>query len=68
MFSAMNLMVGIITGAFGVGYFIYGKRQSKFVFMITGCALCIYPYLLSNITVLIIIGLVLLAVPFLIKE
>jgi hypothetical protein len=68
MFSAMNLLIGVITGAFGVGYFIYGKKQSKLVFMISGIGLMIYPYLFSNIVVLIIIGLVLLAAPFLVKE
>ena len=65
MFSPMNLFVGIVTGGFGAGYFIYGKRQEKFIFMIDGVALCVYPYLFSNLFWLITVGLILVAVPFL---
>ena len=68
MFSAMNLLVGIVTGAFGLAYFIYGKKQSKMIFMVTGIALMVYPYLFSNIIVLIIIGIILLPLPFVLKE
>lgn len=68
MFSAMNLLVGIITGAFGMAYFIYGKKQSRLIFMGTGIALMVYPYLFSNVIVLIVIGVVLLPLPFVIKE
>jgi len=68
MFSAMNLLVGIITGAFGLAYFIYGKKQSKMIFMVTGIALMVYPYLFSNMIVLIVIGVVLLPLPFVLKE
>lgn len=68
MFSAMNLLVGIITGAFGLAYFIYGKKQSKMIFMVTGIALMVYPYLFGNMILLIIIGVVLLPLPFLFKE
>ena len=64
----MNLLVGIITGAFGLAYFIYGKKQSKMIFMVTGIALMVYPYLFSNIIALIIIGVVLLPLPFVFKE
>ena len=64
----MKLIVWLITGALGMGYIIYGKKQSSMAFMLTGIALCVYPYLFSNIIVLIIIGLVLAVVPFVVKE
>ena len=68
MFSVTNILVWIITGTFGLAYFVYGKKQSKMIFMITGIALMVYPYLFTNIIVLIIIGVILLPLPFVFKE
>ena len=64
----MNLMVGLITGAFGLGYFIYGRKQTKMIFLATGIVLMIYPYLLSNIVALTIAGVILLLLPFMFKQ
>jgi len=60
------LIVGIFTGALGVGYFIYGKRQAKFVPLIAGMLLCVYPYFVDGVGWLIAIGVALAAAPFLI--
>jgi hypothetical protein len=68
VFSVTNILVWIITGTFGLAYFVYGKKQSKMIFMITGIALMVYPYLFTNIIVLIIIGVILLPLPFVFKE
>jgi len=68
MFSTANLIVGIVTGAFGLAYFVYGKKQGRMAFMLCGIGLMAYPYLFSNIFVLVVIGLVLLALPFVFKE
>ena len=38
-----GLWVGVLAGAVGMGYFIYGKRQAKYVPMIAGVLLCVYP-------------------------
>lgn len=63
-----SLVVGMIAGAFGVGYFIYGKKQQKLVPMLAGVLLCIYPYFTENLFVLIAVGVALLAAPFLIES
>jgi hypothetical protein len=68
MFSTMKIIVWLVSGALGMGYIIYGKKQSSLVFMLSGIALGVYPYLFSNIIVLIIIGVVLAVVPFVIKD
>jgi hypothetical protein len=68
VFSVTNILVWIITGTFGLAYFVYGKKQSKMIFMITGIALMAYPYLFSNTIVLIIIGVILIPLPFIFKE
>ena len=61
-----SFIVGIIAGAFGAGYFIYGKRQTKVVPMLAGVLLCIYPYFTDNLFWLSVIGVLLLAAPFLV--
>ena len=46
----MNSFVfGIIAGAIGAGYFVYGKRQMKPVPMAAGVLLCIYPYFTDSV-------------------
>jgi hypothetical protein len=61
-----SLMIGIFTGAIGMGYFIYGKRQAKFVPLIAGMMLCVYPYFVDGVVWLVVVGLALMAAPFLI--
>ena len=60
-----TLTIGILAGAIGVGYFMYGKRQTKFVPLIAGMALCVYPYFVDSVLWLVVIGVVLMAAPFL---
>ena len=61
-----SLVIGIVTGAIGVGYFMYGKRQTKFVPLLAGMMLCVYPYFIDSALWLIVIGVLLMAAPFLI--
>ncbi len=64
MIDVNNLLVGMIAGAIGVGYFIYGKRQTKIVPMVAGALLCVYPYFVDSLLWLILVGAILMAVPF----
>ena len=59
-----GLIVGLISGAFGMAYLVYGKRQSKIVPIVAGVLLCIYPYFTENLFALCAIGALLLAAPF----
>ena len=61
-----TLTIGILAGAIGVGYFMYGKRQTKVVPLIAGMALCVYPYFVDSVLWLCLIGAALLAAPFVI--
>jgi hypothetical protein len=61
-----SLFIGVVAGAIGMGHFIYGKRQSKIVPMVAGTLLCIYPYFVENLLWLCLIGLLLMAAPFLV--
>jgi hypothetical protein len=61
-----TLVIGILAGAIGVGYFMYGKRQTKFAPLLCGMALCVYPYFVDSVAWLVVIGAALMAAPFVI--
>src|SRR5260221_8732969 len=64
--SVSTLVIGIITGALGVAYIVYGRRQTKFVPLIAGVFLCAYPYFIDSLVWLCVVGALLLAAPFVI--
>ena len=66
--GALTLMIYVLTGVGGMAYFMYGRRQQNAAFLFTGVCLCIYPYLFNGLVMLILIGLVLLAAPFLVNR
>ena len=59
-----TLVIGILTGALGVAYIVYGRRQTKFVPLISGVLLCAYPYFIDSVVWLCVVGALLLAAPF----
>ena len=62
-----TLMVSVLFSSIGAGYFIYGKKQRQVVPLLTGLALCVYPYFLSNGYAIVVVGILLTAVPWLIR-
>ena len=64
--SPSSLFIGLLAGAFGVAYFVYGKRQAKLVPMLAGVGLCVYPYFFDSVVWLSVVGLLLAAAPFVI--
>ncbi len=58
-----TLFWGMLFGAIGVGYFIYGRKQAMFVPLVCGIALMVYPWFVSGAWLTLIVGVVLLAVP-----
>jgi hypothetical protein len=60
----VSILFGVVAGAIGMGYFIYGRRQTKFVPIIAGILLCVYPYFLDSVLWLSIVGVLLVAAPF----
>lgn len=59
-----NLIAGILAGAIGTGYFIYGRRQTRIAPMVAGVLLCVYPYFVDGLLWLIVIGVALMALPY----
>lgn len=64
--NATSVLIGLFTGAIGMGYFIYGKRQAKFAPLLAGMMLCVYPYFVQSVLWTVVVGAALIAAPFLI--
>ena len=64
MDNTATLIWGLIFGSIGLGYFIYGKKQKRGVPLASGIALMVFPYFVSNTYLIVIIGIVLLALPY----
>ena len=62
--NTTTLIISVITGAFGMGYFMYGKSQQMAMPMLCGVALGIYPYFTDNIWILSGVGITLIVAPF----
>jgi hypothetical protein len=67
MDSTAFFMIYIVSGSIGMAYLVYGKKQKNLLVLFAGLALCVYPYLVANPYLLIGIGVVLAALPFIIK-
>lgn len=63
----MQLWISFLISTIGLGYFIYGKKAVRYSFLIGGLVLMIYPYFVPGLPLLLLIGLVLLVVPFLLR-
>lgn len=61
------LVWGMLFGSIGFGFFIYGKKQSAIVPLLTGIVLFVFPYFISDVYLLVIVGLILISLPYFIK-
>lgn len=61
------ILWGLLFGAIGLGFFVYGKRQRAVVPLTCGLALMVYPYFISNTLLLVGIGAALIAVPYFVR-
>jgi hypothetical protein len=59
-----TLLWGILYGSIGLGYFVYGKKQQRFIPLLSGIGLMVFPYFVSNVLISVAIGAVLMALPF----
>ena len=61
------LIWGIIFGSIGTGFAIYGKRQKAIVPLCVGVALCVFPYFIANVYLLVFVGVMLMAIPYFVR-
>jgi hypothetical protein len=61
------LLWGVLFGSVGVGFFIYGRRQRAPVPLVTGIALFLLPYFISNVYLLVAVGAALAVLPYFVR-
>jgi hypothetical protein len=66
--STASLVWGVLFGAIGMGFFVYGKKQQAVVPLACGVALMAFPYFVSNGWLLAGIGAALVAVPYFVRR
>ena len=67
MDNTAQLLWGLLFGSVGIGFFIYGRRQRQVVPLICGLCLMVFPYFVTNTLGLVVIGAVLMAVPYFVR-
>jgi hypothetical protein len=65
--STASLLWGLLFGSIGLGFFIYGRKQKAVVPLVVGLALMIFPYFVSSTILVVVIGSVLIAVPYFLR-
>jgi hypothetical protein len=66
--SASSLLLGLLFGCIGLGFFIYGRKQRAVVPLLCGLVLMVVPYFIPNNWALFFIGAVLVAIPYFIRH
>jgi len=57
----------MLFGAIGLGFFSYGKKQKAIIPLFTGISLFIFPYFISNLYLLLVMGFALIALPYFVR-
>ena len=61
------LLLAVLFGSLGLGYFVYGKRQNAIVPLVCGVVLMVFPYFVSNVVLLIATGLIFSILPLFVR-
>ena len=62
--DATTLFLGVIFGALGMGYVVYGRKQKRGIALLAGFVLCGLPYFVSNVFLLLTASIAAAALPF----
>ena len=65
--STASLLWGLLFGSIGLGFFVYGRKQKAVVPLLVGLALMIFPYFVSGNVLVVVVGSVLIAVPYFVR-
>jgi hypothetical protein len=57
------ILWGLLFSSIGFVYFVYGKKRQNLVIRYTGVALIVFPYFIQTPTILVLVGLALMALP-----
>jgi len=67
MADTASLVLGMIFGIIGLGFFVYGTKQKAVIPFISGFGLMTVPYFVSNVYILVFTCLILLVLPYFVR-
>ena len=59
---------GLLFGSIGLGLLIYGKKQRAPVPSVCGVALMVVPYVISDASLLLAVGIALVVLPYFVRQ
>ncbi|MEY2863646.1 MAG: hypothetical protein RLY58_1353 [Pseudomonadota bacterium] len=62
-----TLLWGVVFGSVGLGFSLYGKKQQSVVPFACGLLLMFLPYAVTNVWALVVLGSVLMAIPYFVR-
>lgn len=62
-----SFFIEFLFGMVGLGYIMYGKKSGNMIALGCGLGLGVFPYFVDGLVVILLVGGVLAAIPFLIK-
>jgi hypothetical protein len=62
------IMASFIFGSIGMAFIVYGRKQLNLVAIGAGIGLCVFPYFMTNLWMMIAIGVALVLLPFVIPD
>jgi hypothetical protein len=65
--SSSLLLLGLLFGSIGLGFFVYGRKQASVVPLVCGLLLMVVPYFISNALLLFAVGAVLVVLPYFVR-
>ncbi len=65
--NGATLLWGLLFSSIGLGFFIYGRKQTRAVPLVCGIVLMIYPYFVPSTVWLVVIGVLLCVVPYFVR-
>lgn len=65
--NVSSLVLGMLFGSIGLGYFMYGKRQKMTVPFVCGLVLMIFPYFIESTAFISGIGILFSIVPYFLR-
>ncbi len=57
----------MLFGAIGLGFFSYGKKQKAIVPLVSGVGLFIFPYFVSSLYLVLLVGFALIILPYFVR-
>ena len=62
--STASLVWGMLFGAIGGGYLIYGHKQKQIVALACGLSMMVYTWFITNSWLIVLVSAVLMVLPF----